>query len=128
METHLRFLQGRKEVTMNDKIKHLLATAYKTDSIEKNKWRIENREQRREQRKKELKELMEKFKYQYGFMTLSRPELSKKLNELGSEGWDIISTPRELFETNEFDSEGKIRYRWEIFMKMKIQEANNQQQ
>ncbi len=62
METHLRFLQGRKEVTMNDKIKHLLATAYKTDSIEKNKWRIENREQRREQRKKELKELMEKEK------------------------------------------------------------------
>ncbi len=29
------------------------STAYKTDSIEKNKWRIENREQRREQRKKE---------------------------------------------------------------------------
>ncbi len=45
---------------MNDKIKDLLSTAYKTDSIEKNKWRIENREQLREQRKKELKELMEK--------------------------------------------------------------------
>ena len=45
---------------MNDKIKHLLATAYKTDSIAQNKWRIENREQLREQRKKELKELMEK--------------------------------------------------------------------
>jgi len=50
------------EVTMNDKIKHLLSTAYKTDSIAKNKWRIENREQLREQRKKELKELMEKDK------------------------------------------------------------------
>ena len=47
---------------MNDKIKHLLATADKTDSIAKNKWRIENREQLREQRKKELKELMEKDK------------------------------------------------------------------
>jgi len=47
---------------MNDKIKHLLATAYKTDSIAKNKWRIENREQLREQRKKELKEFMEKEK------------------------------------------------------------------
>ena len=47
---------------MNDKIKDLLATAYKTDSIEKNKWRIKNREQLREQRKKELKELMEKEK------------------------------------------------------------------
>ncbi len=47
---------------MNDKIKDLLSTAYKTDSIEKNKWRIENREQLREQRKKELKELMEKDK------------------------------------------------------------------
>jgi hypothetical protein len=45
---------------MNDKIKDLLSTAYKTDSIAKNKWRIENREQLREQRKKELKELMEK--------------------------------------------------------------------
>ena len=47
---------------MNDKIKHLLATTYKTDSIAQNKWRIENREQLREQRKKELKELMEKDK------------------------------------------------------------------
>ena len=55
---------------MNDKIKHLLATAYKTDSIEKNKWRIENREQLREQRKKELKELMEKDK------TMSNDEFS----------------------------------------------------
>jgi hypothetical protein len=115
------------EVTMNDKIKHLLATAYKTDSIEKNKWRIENREQRREQRKKELKELMEKFKYQYGFISLSISELNIKINELGCEGWDI-STIKNVRETNEFDSEGKIRYRWEIFMKMKIQEANNQQQ
>ena len=47
---------------MNDKIKHLLATTYKTDSIAQNKWRIENREQLREQRKKELAELMEKDK------------------------------------------------------------------
>ena len=55
---------------MNDKIKDILSfaykdlidKAYKTDSIAKNKWRIENREQLREQRKKELKELMEKDK------------------------------------------------------------------
>ena len=47
---------------MNDKIKDLLAQSYKTDSIAKNKWRIENREQLREQRKKELKELIEKHK------------------------------------------------------------------
>ena len=53
---------------MNDKIKDILSfaykdlidKAYKTDSIAKNKWRIENREQLREKRKKELKELMEK--------------------------------------------------------------------
>jgi hypothetical protein len=70
----------------------------------------------------------DKFKYQYGFMTLSRPELSKKLNELGSEGWDIISTPRELFETDELDSEGTVRMRWEIFMKQKIFGGNNEQQ
>jgi hypothetical protein len=55
---------------MNDKIKHLLATADKTDSIAKNKWRIENREQLREQRKKELTELMEKDK------TMSNDEFS----------------------------------------------------
>lgn len=55
---------------MNDKIKHLLATAYKTESIAKNKWRIENREQLREQRKRELKELMEKDK------TMSNDEFS----------------------------------------------------
>ena len=58
---------------MNDKIKDLLSTAYKTDSIEKNKWRIENREQLREQRKKELKELMEKDK------TMSNNKQSMKL-------------------------------------------------
>ena len=53
---------------MNDKIKDILSfaykdlidKAYKTDSIAKNKWRIENREQLREQRETELKELMEK--------------------------------------------------------------------
>ena len=55
---------------MNDKIKHLLATAYKIESIAKNKWRIENREQLREQRKKELAELMEKDK------TMSNDEFS----------------------------------------------------
>jgi hypothetical protein len=57
----------------NNKIKHLLDTAYKTDSIAKNKWRIENREQLREQRKKELKELMEKDK------TMSNNKQSMKL-------------------------------------------------
>ena len=51
-----------KEVTMNDKIKHLIDTASKTDAIAQNKWRIENREQLREQRKQKLKELMEKDK------------------------------------------------------------------
>ena len=57
----------------NNKIKHLLDTAYKTDSIAKNKWRIENREQLREQSKKELKELMEKDK------TMSNNKQSMKL-------------------------------------------------
>ena len=49
---------------MNDKIKELLSTAYKTDSIEKNKWRIENREQLRKERKQKLKKLMERDKKQ----------------------------------------------------------------
>ena len=70
---------------------------------------------------------MDKFEYQHGFISLSISELNIKLNELGCEGWDI-STIKNVRETNEFDSDGKIRYRWEIFMKMKIQEANNQQQ
>lgn len=67
---------------------------------------------------------MDKFEYKYVFITLSRPELSKKLNELGSNGWDIISAPRELYEISEFDSEGNILCRWEIFMKQKIQGGN----
>lgn len=58
----------------NNKIKHLLDTAYKTDSIAKNKWRIENREQLREQRKKELKELMEKDKTMNNNKQQPKPE------------------------------------------------------
>jgi len=61
-----------------------LSTAYKTDSIEKNKWRIENREQLREQRKKELKELIEKDK------TMSNNKQSSVdwfLDELIKEGY-----------------------------------------
>ena len=58
----------------NNKIKHLLDTAYKTDSIAKNKWRIENREQLREQRKKELKELMEKDKTMSNNKQQPKPE------------------------------------------------------
>jgi hypothetical protein len=47
---------------MNDKIKELLENAEQTDSLAKNKWRIENREQLRKERKEKLKELMEKDK------------------------------------------------------------------
>jgi len=71
---------------------------------------------------------MDKFEYKYLFITLSRPELSKKLNELGSKSWDIISAPRILYEVSEFDSQANILFRWEIFMKRKIQEDNNEQQ
>jgi|688.fasta_scaffold116792_7 hypothetical protein len=70
---------------------------------------------------------MDKFEYQHGFISLSISELNIKLNELGCEGWDI-STIKNVRETNEFDSDGKIRYRWEIFMKQKIQGGNNEQQ
>jgi hypothetical protein len=49
---------------MNDKIKHLLENAEKSDAIAINKWRIENREQLRKERKEKLKELMEKDKQQ----------------------------------------------------------------
>ena len=50
---HTNTMRKHLEVAMNDKIKHLLATAYKSDAIARNKWRIENREQLREKRKKE---------------------------------------------------------------------------
>ena len=49
---------------MNDKIKHLLATAEKFDGLADIKRRIANREQLRKERKEKLKELMEKDKQQ----------------------------------------------------------------
>jgi hypothetical protein len=67
---------------------------------------------------------MNKFKYEFGFMVLSLDQLNNKLNELGSKGWDV-STIRKVGETNEFDSKGGSLYKWEIFMKLKIQEGNN---
>ena len=69
----------------------------------------------------------DKFTYQFGIMVLSRDGLNNKLNELGSKGWDI-STIRKVDETNEFDSEGGILYKWEVLMKQKIQGGNNEQQ
>jgi hypothetical protein len=77
---------------MNDKIKDLLSTAYKTDSIEKNKWRIENREQLREQRKKELKELMEKDKTMSNNKQSSVDWLIEHYTfaDLTAESWEMI--------------------------------------
>ena len=63
----------------NNKIKHLLDTAYKTDSIAKNKWRIENREQLRKERKEKLKELMEKDKQQTN-LSNEDPQKTKEEN------------------------------------------------
>lgn len=62
---------------MNDKIKHLLDTAEKSDAIARNKWRIENREQLRKERKQKLKELMEKDKKQ-----MERDKKQKAINAL----------------------------------------------
>jgi hypothetical protein len=87
---------------MNDKIKDILSfaykdlidKAYKTDSIAKNKWRIENREQLREQRKKELKELMEKDKTMSNNKQSSVDWLVKELNQkidfIPMNKWDEI--------------------------------------
>jgi len=47
---------------MNDKIKHLLATAEKFDGLADIKRRIANREQLRKERKEKLKALIEKDK------------------------------------------------------------------
>lgn len=75
---------------MNDKIKHLLATADKTDSIAKNKWRIENREQLREQRKRELKELMEKDNEMSNNKQSSIELFIEQLEEKGG-AWENVS-------------------------------------
>jgi hypothetical protein len=84
---------------MNDKIKDILSfaykdlidKAYKTDSIAKNKWRIENRELLRKQRKIELKRLMnndqqnsidwliEKFYNNEGMITTKQLEQAKEM-------------------------------------------------
>lgn len=47
---------------MNDKIKHLLATAEKFDGLADIKRRITNREKSRNDRREKLKELIEKDK------------------------------------------------------------------
>lgn len=47
---------------MNDRIKHLLATAEIFDGLANIKRRIANREQLRKERREKLKELMEKDK------------------------------------------------------------------
>ena len=62
---------------------------------------------------------MDKFQYKYGFLSLPITEITEKLNELGKEGWEI-SEPKELGKLNEFDSEGNILIKWQIFMKRKI--------
>jgi Flp pilus assembly protein TadB len=62
---------------MNDKIKHLIDTAEKSDAIAINKWRIENREQLRKERKQKLKELMEKDKKQ-----MEKDKKQKAINAL----------------------------------------------
>jgi hypothetical protein len=76
---------------MNDKIKQLLATAYKVDIMPKIKWRIENRELLRKQRKIELKRLMdndqqnsidwliEKFYNNEGMITTKQLEQAREM-------------------------------------------------
>ena len=76
---------------MNDKIKQLLATAYKVDIMPKLKWRIENRELLRKQRKIELKRLMnndqqnsidwliDKFYNNEGMITTKQLEQAKEM-------------------------------------------------
>ena len=74
----------------NNKIKHLLDTAYKTDSIAKNKWRIENREQLRKERKEKLKELMEKDKQQTAMqehIAWLKKQLQQCIDDGYSESW-----------------------------------------
>ena len=69
---------------MNDKIKHLLATAEKFDGLADIKRRIENREQLRKERKEKLKELMEKDKQQTAVEWLWEIAYNR---ELTSEAW-----------------------------------------
>jgi uncharacterized protein YciI len=86
---------------------YIVATAYKTDSIEKNKSRIENREQLREQRKKELKELIEKDKPNMQLYT--REQMIKAFNYGQKvEGFDWIGDMIDSLEAIELPSDEEI--------------------
>jgi len=87
----------------------------RTDSIEKNKWRIENREQLREQRKKELKELMEKE------ITMDSGSVQWFFDQLvanriivinGSTYWDKVKAKHEMLleQAKEMEKEKTIKF------------------
>jgi hypothetical protein len=70
---------------------------------------------------------MDKFEYDFGYIVLSKNQLKEKLNEWGLEGWDVM-TFKQVNKTNELDRNGAVSFRYEVFMKRKIKEGNNEQQ
>jgi hypothetical protein len=87
---------------------YIVTTANKTDSIEKNKSRIENREQLREQRKNELKELIKKDK---PTMQLYTREQMIKAFDYGQkvEGFDWIGDMIDSLDAIELPSDEEIK-------------------
>ena len=61
---------------------------------------------------------MEKFEYDFGYVSQSVRELPKLLNEFGESGWEIMKVER-LKQTGGLSSVGEVEYKWELFMKRK---------
>ena len=61
---------------------------------------------------------MERFEYDFGYVSKSVRELPKLLNEFGESGWEIMKVER-LKQTGALSSVGEAEYKWELFMKRK---------
>ena len=61
---------------------------------------------------------MEKFEYDFGYISGSVRQLPKILNEFGESGWEIMKVER-LKQTGALSSVGEVEYKWELFMKRK---------
>jgi len=62
------------------------------------------------------------FEYEMVEKELSNPECKKYLNEMGEEGWEVVSFDTKL--VSEFDAYGYMRYKTKIIFKRKINEDN----
>ena len=62
---------------------------------------------------------MEKFEYDFGYVSASVKQLPKILNEFGESGWEIMKVERLESRNTTFNNVGEIEYKWDLFMKRK---------